>query len=67
MKYIFSLLFFFFFFKVGAQITLKGKVTDEHKVPLLGVNVFIQGTIEGASTDEQGNFSFHTKEKGKEE
>ena len=66
MKYIFSLLFFFFFFfKVGAQIILKGKVTDEHKVPLLGVNVFIQGTIEGTSTDEQGNFSFHTKEKGR--
>jgi hypothetical protein len=32
---------------------------------LLGVNVFLEGTLEGASSDENGNFKFVTGETGK--
>lgn len=48
-----------------SQIKLQGRVLDEHKNPLMGVNVFLQGTIEGSSTDENGIFSFTTHQKGK--
>ena len=42
------------------QNIIKGKVIDEDKRPVFGVNVFIQGTIDGTSTDENGIFSFKT-------
>jgi len=42
------------------QNMIKGKVSDEHNVALPGVNVFIKGTIEGTSTDENGKFSIKT-------
>lgn len=47
-----------------SQITIKGKVTDENNLALVGVNVYIQGTIEGASTNKNGEFSFTTSIKG---
>ena len=46
------------------QNIIKGKVIDEDKRPVFGVNVFIQGTIDGTSTDENGIFSFKTKYSG---
>ena len=46
------------------QNIIKGKVIDEDKKPVFGVNVFIQGTIDGTSTDENGIFSFKTKYNG---
>ena len=30
----------------------------------MGVNVFLQGTIEGTSSDEEGRFQFVTQQKG---
>lgn len=42
------------------QNKISGQVSDEHDTPLVGVNVFIKGTIDGASTDEKGQFNFQT-------
>lgn len=41
------------------QITVKGKVVDENKVPLPGVNVYLQESKNnrGVNTDAEGNFS----------
>ncbi len=40
----------------GQDISVSGKVTDEEKEPLPGVNVIIQGTDNGTVTDIDGNF-----------
>lgn len=47
-----------------AQTTISGKVVDEKNHPLPGANVYIKGSIDGASTSENGSFSFSTDETG---
>lgn len=43
-----------------AQHTVTGRVSDKNGAPVTGVNVFVGGTIEGASTDKNGEFTFQT-------
>lgn len=40
-----------------ADITVKGKVTDEGGAPLQGASVTVKGTAKGVNTDAQGDFS----------
>ena len=47
-----------------AQTTISGTVTDKKNIPIVGANVFIEGTYDGSSTDDQGNFTFTTTETG---
>ncbi len=47
-----------------AQTTISGKVTDKKGEPISGANVYLNGTYDGASTNEKGIFSFTTNEKG---
>jgi hypothetical protein len=47
-----------------AQTKISGKIIDEKSNPITGVNVFIEGTYDGASTNEKGEFIFETSEKG---
>ena len=47
-----------------AQTTVSGKVTDKKGEPIIGANVFLDGTYDGVSTNEKGEFSFSTSEKG---
>lgn len=49
---------------VTAQTIIKGTVTDIKGQPLPGVNIFIQDTYDGTSTDVDGSFQFTTTEKG---
>ncbi|CAL2090083.1 DUF5686 and carboxypeptidase-like regulatory domain-containing protein [Tenacibaculum sp. 190524A02b] len=46
---------------VSAQLTLKGKVVDEFDNPLPYVNVFLQNTNYGTTTDDNGKFFLKTK------
>ena len=46
-----------------AQTSIRGRVSDEHG-PLVGVNVFVVGTLDGGITDTLGRFSFTTRESG---
>lgn len=46
------------------QSIVEGKVTDKKEVPLAGVNVYIKGSYDGASTDTAGIFSFKTSVNG---
>lgn len=57
---------FFILFSVAAfaQTTISGKVVDRSNKPIKDVNVFIEGTYDGALTNENGEFSFVTNEKG---
>ncbi len=47
-----------------AQTQLSGKVTDQKGNPLMGANVFLYGSYDGATTNEEGIFNFETHLKG---
>lgn len=59
------LLSFFLFQSIAfAQTKINGKVIDEKGLDLPGVNIFIKGSYDGATSDVSGNFSFETTETG---
>ena len=41
---------------------ISGKVVDTKGVSIAGANVYLQGTYDGSTTDENGDFSFKTSE-----
>ena len=47
-----------------AQRTLTGTVTDVGGEPLIGVNIVIQGTSTGTTTDLDGSFSLDVPDQG---
>ena len=47
---------------VFGQTKISGKVTDQKKQPLPGVNIFIKDTYDGTTSDANGNFSFSDRE-----
>ncbi len=47
-----------------AQTKISGKVLTDKGEPLPGVNIFIENSYDGGTTDLDGNFSFTTSEKG---
>ena len=47
-----------------SQSTISGKVVDKDGAGIPGVNIFIENTYDGGSSDESGNFSFKTSETG---
>lgn len=47
-----------------AQTTISGTVTDKWGTTIEGANVYLDGTYDGASTDDLGRFSFTTAETG---
>jgi len=47
-----------------AQTQISGTVLDEKNNPIRGANVYLEGTYDGASTNEEGIFSFNTLEEG---
>jgi len=55
---------FLFSTLVFGQTTISGTVTDHKNLPVIGANVYLEGTYDGASSDENGKFSFETSEKG---
>lgn len=46
--------------KIYGQNEVRGHVSDERGLPLVGANVFINRTLDGASTDERGIFVIQT-------
>ncbi len=46
------------------KTTIQGRVTDKSKEALVGANVFLRDTYDGATTDAEGNFQFETEETG---
>lgn len=47
-----------------SQNTVSGKVTDEKGNAIPGVNIFLEGTYDGTTSDDQGDFSFLTDTAG---
>ncbi len=63
---IFTLLFVFILgsWVSQGQNTVSGKITEANGTPIFGVNVYLEGTYDGASTNENGEFTFDTTEEG---
>ena len=55
---------FLFSTLIFAQTAISGTVLDDKNTPIVGANVYLEGSYDGASTDENGNFSFETTESG---
>ena len=64
MKTFYTLLLILIAFTSNAQQIVSGTVLDEKSKPIAGANIFIDGTYDGSSTDENGNFKFTTTAKG---
>jgi hypothetical protein len=64
LKFIFTFAFLVFSLAIFSQNTISGKVVDEKGKPVSGANIFIEGTYDGASSSETGNFSFTTTTTG---
>ncbi|WP_026450154.1 TonB-dependent receptor [Aequorivita capsosiphonis] len=47
-----------------AQTTVSGTVIDNKGRSIMGANVYLEGAYDGSTSDEKGNFSFKTSEKG---
>ena len=47
-----------------SQTTISGKVTDHKGIPIIGANVYLDGTYDGATSNIEGVFSFTSEETG---
>ena len=45
---------------LSAQTLVTGRVIERGQVPIIGANIFIEGSYDGGITDERGTFSFST-------
>ncbi|RMB60635.1 TonB-dependent receptor [Dokdonia sinensis] len=57
-------IFFLFCLTTQAQTEISGTVTDNKGNPILGANIFLDGTYDGVSSEVNGTFSFKTSESG---
>ncbi|MGI9552005.1 MAG: TonB-dependent receptor [Aurantibacter sp.] len=65
MKAFFLPITLLFFSILGfGQATISGTITDQNNNPIVGANVYLEGTYDGASSDDNGKFSFETSEMG---
>ena len=60
MRLFISILIFSIASSVFAQNKINGKVKDVNGMPIMGANVYIEGTYDGSTTNELGEFSFGT-------
>lgn len=61
---VFTIMILLMSFTVSAQHSIKGTVKDDLNQPLPGVNVLLQGTSKGGSTDFDGNYEISNVEDG---
>jgi len=66
MKTLLIILFQFLILIAHAQVRISGVVVSETGSPLSGVNIFIQGTYDGTTTDSLGVFHFKTDASGEQ-
>ncbi len=63
MKHLQYIIIFLISISSFCQTKISGIVTDKKNTPLAGVNIYLEGTYDGASTNEKGEFYFETTEK----
>lgn len=64
LKNLLSTIILFFTAVAAAQTTISGKVVDFKNNPVYGANIYLEGTYDGATSTEEGRFSFTTTETG---
>jgi len=64
MKSVTNLFFLLICISSYAQTEVSGTVKSKYGKPVAGANVYIDGSYDGTSTDDAGNFSFETEETG---
>lgn len=64
MKTLFTFFAFVLSYAAISQTTISGVIYDEQNEPVMGVNVYLEGTYDGITTDVEGKFSFTTEETG---
>ncbi len=52
---------------LSAQSPISGTVTDTKGIPIVGANVYLEGTYDGSTTNDAGEFKFKTNETGIQE
>ena len=62
MKQLINLLFICLLTQQYAQTKISGIVLDAKKNPIIGANVYLDGTYDGTATNDKGEFEFHTEE-----
>lgn len=55
-----AIFFLTFSFSLYSQVKISGRVTDRKGEILTGVNVYLDGTYSGSTSDNNGNYSFST-------
>lgn len=60
----FVIIFFFVFADLHSQNSIFGLVNDVNGKPIEGVNIYLDGTIEGSTSDINGSFVFETNKTG---
>ena len=63
-KLLFTITFLLITIFTFAQNTISGKVLDQKGKPVLGANIYLDGTYDGATSSETGDFSFETTTTG---
>ncbi|GGD23526.1 TonB-dependent receptor [Hyunsoonleella pacifica] len=64
MKTFLSILLLCVVFPFYGQTNISGTVTNSKKEPIVGANVYLEGTYDGGTTNEKGEFLFSTSETG---
>lgn len=64
MRFLFIFVLSFYTLNNYCQTTISGKVTDSKNNPIYGANIYLDGTYDGGSSNENGEFLFETSESG---
>lgn len=64
MKNLINFIAFFISTLIFGQTIVSGKVVDYKNLPIVGANVYLEGTYDGATSDANGKFLFKTDESG---
>lgn len=64
MKTFYTFFLFLLSFTVLAQNEISGTVLDEKNKPIAGANIYIDGTYDGTTSNENGKFTFSTTATG---
>ena len=64
MRHFLTIVFLFNLTILFGQITISGIVTDQNGTPIISANVYLEGTYDGSTTNDDGQFSFTTTESG---
>lgn len=64
MKKIPIILIALFGFQISAQTIISGNVLNNKNEPIVGANIYLEGTYDGSTSMEDGTFAFKTSETG---